>query len=154
MYGAEGLAVPSFLLCFPFVCLFHRLCWNQHVTTLLHFSFFFFLIIFLTCYHFTFHQHHFISATRVSMVTTFVLINLWSLGCSPLDITSVSFMLTSSSLQLTCYHHIKVFFYIPLVWWTCDLWDLHTLNVISNSSFCFHCILASSSWGVCGIASV
>ena len=55
------------------------------------------------------------SATRVSMVPIIILINLWSLGSSPLGITSISFMLTSSSFQLTHYCHIKVFFYIPLV---------------------------------------
>ena len=154
MYGAEvWLCLLFFFVCL--LSLFHGLCWNQHVTTLLHFPFFF-LIIFLTCYHFSFHQHHFsFSATRISMVTTFILINLWSLGSSPP-------------------RHYQCFIHVNFIFFPVDPLSLH--QFFSSTSHCsdehvilgifihqmslvicsfhFHHILANSMCRVRGITPV
>ena len=101
MHGVEvGLCFLFFFVFLMSLC--HKLCWNQHITTLL-FSISSFITFFpmLHCIPISSTSFSF-SATQDIMVTTFILINLWSLGSSP-------------SGQYQCFIHINFIFFSFLV---------------------------------------
>ena len=165
MYGVE-VRWYHFLLCFPFVSSPQTLP-KQHIITLL-FSISSFIISFpmLHCIPIFSSSFH-VSATQINMVTIFVLMNLWSLVFLPsgqyqcfiylifFSSWHISFTLTSCFFSFSVY----TLFAVPtssstssLFWWTCDLWDLHTSNIVCHSfipSF-YHC----SSCRVHGITLV
>ena len=126
MYGIEVFDVLLFFCVFPFF-FHHGLCWNWHVITLL-FSISSFIIFFpmLHCIPILSTSFMF-SATWISMVTIFILINLWSLGFSP-------------SGQYQCFIYINLFFSIPA-----DTLSLH-FSSSSCSSWHVSFILTSSSF--------